>query len=128
MARVYSRSKPRRCTFCWDFDPGCVVTTAMSQPAAAASASRADSSAVWTPWRRCAGAVVAPMSCAMPSAMQKLAEPAGDRLVGGRGCAASAVEDPGGRPRCDGGTPAPGAADRSRSLATTAGYDEGEGV
>jgi hypothetical protein len=38
-------------------DPGCVVTTAMSQPAAAASASRADSSAVWTPRRRCAGAV-----------------------------------------------------------------------
>jgi hypothetical protein len=27
--------------FCWDFDPGTVVTTATSQPAAAASASRA---------------------------------------------------------------------------------------
>src|SRR5438477_52200 len=48
----------------------------MSQPAAAASASRAESSALWTPRRRCAGAVAAPVSCATPSAMRKLAPPA----------------------------------------------------
>src|SRR5437764_3705150 len=36
-ARVYRRSNPRRWTLCWDFDPGCVVTTAMSQPALAAA-------------------------------------------------------------------------------------------
>jgi hypothetical protein len=34
--------------------------TATSQPSAAASASRAASSAVCAPWRRCAGAVAAP--------------------------------------------------------------------
>lgn len=44
-ARVYSSSKPRRCAFSCDFEPGWVVSTATSQPAAAASASRADSRA-----------------------------------------------------------------------------------
>ena len=39
-----------------------VVITAISHPAAAASLSRAASSAVWMPRRRCAGAVAAPAS------------------------------------------------------------------
>src|SRR5260370_20606069 len=48
----------------------------MSQPAAAASASRADSSAVCTPRRRYAGTVAAPPNCAMPSPMRTMAPPA----------------------------------------------------
>jgi len=53
-----------------------VDVTATSQPAAAASASRADSSALWIPRRRWAGAVAAPVSWAMFPAMRKLAPPA----------------------------------------------------
>ena len=59
--------KPWHCAFCCDFEPGCVVTTATSQPACAATARRAASRADCTPRRRCAGRVAAPHSCAMPS-------------------------------------------------------------
>src|SRR5580704_6196283 len=79
-------ASPGWCGYTADRSPGAarsaaiwilaVVTTAMSQPAAAASASRAESSAVWMPRCRWAGAVAAPVSCATPSARWKLAPPA----------------------------------------------------
>ncbi|MGW4064266.1 hypothetical protein ACWEGE_38660 [Amycolatopsis sp. NPDC004747] len=42
------------------FRPGWVVMGAMSYTAAVASVSRAESSAAWMPWRRCASVVAAP--------------------------------------------------------------------